>query len=173
MRIRSELNIRSYLNVVLDNRLVSLNIVEVYAVSYSCVLYYAVVADIAVFTDSGVSSKYNSAVYLCSMTDSNIVSDRNTVCAAELDTLVKPLSYYLISCDIIECKQTTSVICTKRNMRICRNKCVSLFALCNKQLDAVCKIILTLSVLRLDVEKNFQQISRLEPVFSSGCEIPA
>lgn len=98
------------------------------------------------------------------MTDSNIVSDRNTVCAAELDTLVKPLSYYLISCDIIECKQTTSVICTKRNMRICRNKCVSLFALCNKQLDAVCKIILALSVLWLDVEKNFQQISRLESV---------
>ena len=98
------------------------------------------------------------------MTDSNIVSDRNTVCAAELDTLVKPLSYYLISCNIIECKQTTSVICTKRNMRVSRNKCVSLFALCNKQFDAVCKLILALSVLRLDVEKNFQQVSRLEPV---------
>ncbi len=75
-------------------------------------------------------------------------------CAAELDTLVKPLSYYLISCNVIQCKQTTSVICTQCNMRICRNKCVSLFALCNKKLDTICKIIFALSVLRLDVKRT-------------------
>ena len=80
--IGSELNEGSYLCIVIDLRIVCLNIIKVNSVPDNAVFNNTAYADLAVLTDRGLSSELNIAVYPCADTDSYLSAYRYTVGAA-------------------------------------------------------------------------------------------
>ena len=96
------LNERTYLNIILDNAVISLNGVENGAVADLAVFDYAVGTDNAVFADDGVSSQDNSLKDSCAPAHLNVSADSNAVGAGKFHAVIHQPVYYSKSCRIIQ-----------------------------------------------------------------------